>query len=247
MKRGVRDLPVAGRENDSEAAPSQFRLLIKTLQSLVLIGATTLVAPAWGQATTRTCGPEETVGPACLLSRQELPSLPAAPVYWHLDQFASTDAAQKAAGSSSTVVEAFGSIWLFTIESESWRAPGGKHVAAVGPLPVQPAPAYAAEYLRSIFSPGMTAPLHVHSGPEAFYAVSGDTCLETPDGIQLGRGAGNSLSIRGGPPMLLMAIGTEPRRGFALILHDASQPPTTLTHDWHPQGLCERQFKATGP
>ena len=214
----------------------------KMLRGLVLIGAAVWISPAWGQATTRTCGTEESVGPACLLSRQELPSLPSAHPYWHLDQFASRDAAQLAAIKTSTVVEAFGSIWLFTIERKSWRPKGGKHVSDIGPLPVQPARAYAAEYLRSIFSPGMTAPLHVHSGPEAFYAVSGDTCLETPDAILLGRGPGNRLSIRGGPPMLLMAIGKVPRKGFALILHDASQPPTTLTHKWHPQGLCQRRL-----
>lgn len=112
----------------------------------------------------------------------------------------------------------------------------------VGPLPVEPARTYAAEYLRSVFRPGMNAPLHVHSGPEAFYALSGDTCLETPDGIQLGRGLGNALVIEGGPPMLLMAIGKVPPRGFALILHNAGKPPTTLTHSWQPRGLCQREF-----
>jgi hypothetical protein len=78
----------------------------------------------------------------------------------------------------------------------------------------------------------------VHSGPEAFYAISGDTCLETPDGVQVGRGPGNSIVVRGGPPMLLQAIGKEWRRGFALILHDASLPPTTLHDDWTPRNLC---------
>jgi len=146
---------------------------------------------------------------------------------------------------TSTIVEAFGAIWLFTVEKKGWRPKGGMHVADVGPLAVQPAATYAAEYLRSVFSPGMTAPLHVHSGPEAFYAVSGDTCLETPDGVKIRRGDGNSLHIKGGPPMLLMAIGDRPRQGFALILHDASQPPTTLIHDWQPKGLCERQL--SGP
>jgi hypothetical protein len=48
--------------------------------------------------------------------------------------------------------------------------------------------------------------------------------------------------IEAGPPMLLMAIGTVPRQGFALILHDAAKPPTTLTRSWQPQGLCERQL-----
>lgn len=109
------------------------------------------------------------------------------------------------------------------------------------PLLQPPASSYAAEYLRSIFMPGTTAPLHVHSGQEAFYAVSGDTCLETPDGMQTGRGPGNGMIIKAGPPMLLMAIGKVPRRGFALILHDSSQPPTTLTQVWHPEGLGARQ------
>ncbi len=214
----------------------------KLFLGFVLLGSATLVSPAWGQATSRPCGTEETVGPACLLSRQVLPSLPSNPLYWHLDQFVSKDAAERAAIPTSTVVDAFGSVWLFTIERRSWRPKSGKHVSDVSPLPVQPAATYAAEYLRSVFSPGMAAPLHVHSGPEAFYAVSGDTCLETPDGIQLGRGPGNSLFIRGGPPMLLMAVGKATRRGFALILHDANQPATTLTHEWHAQGLCERQL-----
>jgi len=219
-------------------------LMHKLFWRLAALGSAILVSPAWGQATTRLCNAEESTGPACLLSRQELPSLPSKPLYWHLDQFVSKEAAEAAATSRSTVVDAFGATWLFTIERRSWRPKSGKHISNVGPLPMQPASTYAAEYLRSVFSPGMTAPLHVHSGPEAFFAVSGDTCLETPEGVQLGRGSGNSLLIKGGPPMLLMAIGKEPRKGFALILHDARQPATTLTHDWHPQGLCERQLSS---
>lgn len=84
----------------------------------------------------------------------------------------------------------------------------------------------------------MTAPVHVHSGPEAFYAISGGSCLETPDGVQVARGAGHSLMVRQGPPMLLVAIGQETRQGFALILHGDGSPPTTLTSAWTPKGLC---------
>lgn len=153
-------------------------------------------------------------------------------------------AAERAAVVTSTVVQAFGATWLFTIAKQRWRPNGGEHVAAIGPLPLTPSSAYAAEYLRSVFDPGTTAPLHVHSGPEAFYAVSGDTCLETPDGVQTGRGPGNSLMIKAGPPMLLMAIGKVPRRGFALIVHGTRLAPTTLTTAWHPAGLCAAQLSA---
>ncbi|HAF42733.1 MAG TPA: hypothetical protein DCG90_13375 [Sphingobium sp.] len=203
---------------------------------------TVVASPAWSQATTRQCSTDEAVGPACLLAHSPLPSLPDSPVFWHIDRLSSRAAAERVATASSTVVEAFGSIWLFTIEQADWKPGSGERVSTIGPLSIEKSTAYAAEYLRSIFPPGTTAPLHVHSGPEAFFAVSGDTCLETPDGVQIGRGPSNALMIRAGPPMLLMAIGNEPRRGFALILHDASKPPTTLTNDWKPVGLCARQF-----
>ena len=62
--------------------------------------------------------------------------------------------------------------------------------------------------------------------------------------MQIGRGRGNGLVIESGPPLLLMAIGKVPRRGFALILHDIGAPPTTLTQAWRPTGLCARQLTA---
>ena len=92
--------------------------------------------------------------------------------------------------------------------------------------------------MQSIFAPGTTAPIHVHSGPEAFYTLSGETCLETPDGKLVGTGPGNAVIVPGGPPMLLMATGAENRRALVLILHDSAQPATTLVNDWTPKGLC---------
>lgn len=196
------------------------------------------------QATTRPCGAAEEPGPACLLVRQQITSLPNGDVYWHLDRFPSRTAASAAGIRSSVVVEAFGSTWLFTVAKQHWHARRGQHVAAIGPLRLAPASTYAAEYLRSVFIPGATAPLHVHSGPEAFFAVNGDTCLETPDGVIVGRGPGNSLMVQAGRPMLLMALGKGPRQGFALILHDANQPATTLSQAWKPQGLCAANWAA---
>ncbi len=217
-----------------------MRVLLFGLVATLAVGWS---VPIFAQATTRPCGAEE-AGPACLLIQAKISTLPTGRIFWHLDRFTSTDSAQAAAATTSVVVQSFGSAWLFTLASKTWRPKGGSHVSTVGPLPLAPARSYVAEYLRSIFTPGMTAPLHVHSGPEAFFAVSGDTCLETPAGIQIGRGPGSSLIIRAGPPMLLMAIGTIPRQGFALILHDARKSPTTLTQAWRPRGLCARQLSS---
>ena len=235
-------------------APPSFPLSARAGIHAIAAAAAALcfaAGSAHAQATSRTCPPDgtasDTPGPACLLKREAIGSLPQGDVYWRLTTYPTLQAAQHDRPPGGTVVAAFGQVWLFTVGPRGPLLPGGRHVADVGPIPVEAGDAYAAEYLKSTFSPGMTAPIHVHSGPEAFYAVSGDTCLETPDGMQLGRGPGNSLVIRRGPPMLLMAVGTEPRRGFALILHDGGLPPTTLVHDWAPQGRCAAVPPASAP
>jgi quercetin dioxygenase-like cupin family protein len=222
------------------------RLPILLRGATEIIMALSLLAPArmaMAQATSRPCADavtgEQPAGPACLLAHQELGSLPGTEVYWSLATYADRAAAQRDLAGPSGIIEAFGNIWLWRVGAAGFRPAHGRHVAEIGPVPVSGDVAYDAELLMSTFSPGMTAPVHVHSGPEAFYAVSGDTCLETPDGVRIARGAGSSLVIPGGPPMLLMNVGQAPRKGFALILHARNLPPTTLVHDWTPKGLCQ--------
>ena len=198
---------------------------------------------AQAQATSRLCQGRdgEAPGPACLAAHLDLGALPAAPIYWTLYGFADAAAAASAKPSNGAVVEAFGRTWLFVVGPKAGDLAGGRRVKEIGPLPIEAGGgggAYSAEFLKSTFSPGMTAPLHVHSGPEAFYALDGASCLETPDGVQVARNEGHALMMRGGPPMLLAAIGPVTRHGFALILHDGAKPPTTLTQDWAPKGLC---------
>lgn len=218
---------------------SIFKHAISATVALTLVAFNSC---ALAQATSRQCNTgreqEEQAGPACLLAHQTVGKLDLESVYWSLDKYPSIEAAQRDKVGNASIVNAFGSVWLFTVGALQ----PGAHTAQVGPILVDTNISYDAEFLKSTFSPGMTAPIHVHSGPEAFYAVSGDTCLETPDGVQVGRGVGNSMVVRGGPPMLLMALGKEPRKGFAMILHGASLPPTTLVHAWTPKGLCQAEM-----
>ncbi|WP_158882030.1 hypothetical protein [Rhodanobacter sp. L36] len=106
-------------------------------------------------------------------------------MYWHLDTFADPAAANAAKDARSVVVEDYGKVWLFTIAGKGRRAKGTTHVARIGPLSVTSAAAFDAEYVHSLFAPGTTAPVHKHSGPEAFYALEGDTCIEMPDGAHV--------------------------------------------------------------
>lgn len=165
-------------------------------------------------------------------------ALPSAPMFWHLDTYPSRAAAEAAKALGGTVVESLGKFWLFTIAERNWRPRSGDRVADIGPLPVRQGVAYSATYMEAIFTPGMTSSTHTHAGPEAWYTLAGETCLETPDGIMLGRAGGPPVIVPAGPPMHLTATGTVERRAIVLILHDASQPATTVTHTWTPKGLC---------
>ena len=166
-------------------------------------------------------------------------TLPSEAVFWHLDTFPSRAAAEAAKAGGGTVVESLGKFWLFTIAGRDWRSNSGDHVADIGPLPVRPGVAYSAMYMEATFTPGMTANSHTHSGPEAWYTLAGETCLETPDGVMVGRAGGPPVIVPAGPPMHLTATGTVERRSLVLILHDASQPATTVTPAWTPKGLCK--------
>jgi hypothetical protein len=87
---------------------------------LYLAAALALIVPsaAFTQATARLCTAVEEAGPACLLARQELASLPAGEIFWHIDRFPSKEAAAAAAIATGVVAEAFGSTWLFTLEKK---------------------------------------------------------------------------------------------------------------------------------
>jgi hypothetical protein len=130
-------------------------------------------------------------------------------------------------------------VWLFTIEVPGWRPSGGACIAAIGSLSVSAEVHDVSAYMEAIFTPGMTAPVHHHAGPEAWDTVAGATCVETPDGKLVGRAGGAPVMGPGRPPMPLTATGTETRRALVLILHDASQHATMLASDWTPQGLCQ--------
>jgi quercetin dioxygenase-like cupin family protein len=194
------------------------------------------------QAFAQICKPvsQRTGEVGCWITANEaLGQLPQRPIFWHLDTYPTRTAAETAKGSRGTVVESLGKVWLFTIAEAGWRPSAGERVAEIGPLAVSSDAKYSVQYMEAIFTPGMTAPAHRHSGPEAWYTLAGETCLETPEGKMVGRAGGAHVIVPGGPPMHLTATGTAQRRALVLILHDSSQPATTPARDWTPKGLCK--------
>lgn len=162
------------------------------------------------------------------------------PVFWHIYEYADREAANAARGPRSTVIESLGRIWLLSIEPATWHPSTGDRAAIVGPLPIDTTTTYTAQYMEAVFRPGMKSAVHRHSGPEAWYTVTGQTCLETPDSMFMGRAGGEHVIVPHGPPMELTATGTETRRALVLILFDSAQPPSSVATDWTPKGRCSR-------
>lgn len=173
-----------------------------------------------------------------IIAHQPIGELTHSQTFWHLHTYPSRVTAEAAKRPRGTVVEALGKVWLLTIEDKGWHPSGGERVAEIGPLPIDAGGRYSAQYMEAVFEPGMVAPEHRHAGPEAWYTHAGETCLETPDGKQIGRAGGPPVIIPGGPPMHLTATGTEKRQALVLILHSSDKPATTPARDWTAKGLC---------
>ena len=211
------------------------------MRNWLLWVAMSVAFPGLAQAQLLRCipdSPERHGQPGCtIVADKRLPSAPTLPVMWHIDKFASLSAAQKASGPNSIAFEAHGSAWLYTIESEVSDHHGGEHVAAVGPLPVQPNRPYSMQVLSAYFLPGNFSIVHTHSGPEAWWVLEGEQCLETTK-TTISAHAGQAAIVPEGEIMRMVATGTTPRRSLVLILHDAEKPPSTVIQNPPPLKTC---------
>lgn len=176
-----------------------------------------------------------------IITDQRLGKMPAAEMYWFVDQFAGQQEAEQAKTQQSTVLEADGKWWLLTIaKTKRWKpGPSARRRAIVGPLPVSEGEEYSALFMDTKMEPGVTSAIHRHSGPEAWFTMTGETCLETPDGKVVDKPGGSRVIVSEGTMMRLTAVGKEKRRGFTLILHRTVERPTTIVTEWKPKGLCK--------
>ena len=173
-----------------------------------------------------------------IVAHQHIGQLMQSPVFWHIDAYPTRAAAEAAKGPRGTVVQAFGRVWLLTIEDAGWRPSGGERVAEIGPLLITPGEDYSARYMEAVFNPGMTAPPPMHSGPEAWYTMAGETCLETPEGKQVGSAGGHYVIVPAGSPNAPdndgdgAAARTDPPSPRGIEARD------DVRQRWAPKGLC---------
>jgi len=216
------------------------RLTYRTaLQCLFLLTSLTGVLAAQQTQPLVSCRPvsQKTGETGCWILASHPVGIPGRPVFWTIDAYPSRDLANQAKGPDGTVVEALGKVWLLTVGDRPGLHAAGTRMTQMGPLAVRPGTAYTAQFMEASLRPGMVSETHLHSGIEAFYTLSGETCLETPGGVQIGKN-GKDIVVPEGVPMELTAVGPDPRLGLILILHDASKPPTTLVESWTSKKLC---------
>lgn len=168
---------------------------------------------------------------------KSLPALHAKTLYWHIERFDTGDQARAALTATSIAFDAHGASWLLSIDSTVRDHHGGERVAEVLLPPLPAAESYSMLVISAYVASGLTSRIHAHSGVEGFYVVDGEQCLETEARADTMR-KGSGFAVPDGVTMRLVAIGPTPRRALAVIVYDASKPPTTRMENGPPLVSC---------
>ena len=158
-------------------------------------------------------------------------------LYWHIVEFPTEAAAEMEAQKHrfAAVTQIHRRIWLYVLGDATVGVEGGVRRAAIGPLTV-PAGPVTAHFSEAIFPPGMRTRVHSHPGPEAFYVVEGEQCMETPTAKEV-LAAGTSYIVSAGPHLQAAPRG---RRNLVLIIAPTGEPFVIPDGAWTPTGFCDR-------
>lgn len=161
------------------------------------------------------------------LAEKKLAQLPAGPLYWRIENFATLAQAQAAAGSTALAAEADGKAWLFTLGAKGGSTPGGQEVAEIGPIPRIAAASYLLRINSAAGDPGAKTRVHTHPGSETFYVLSGRLGEKTPHGaLQVGAGqAAPGYAL--GEPMQASSSGPNALNALVMFVVDATRPFST--------------------
>jgi len=225
------------------------RLLVSGCVSVVLIAPSAALAQvkpsdihehgAVACIESPTPGKRPPTADCAILLQKKFSSLPSGPLVWRFESFPTLKAAQDAGTTASVVVEAAGKVWLLTLGAKGGHSKGGTVVAETELLPpIPPGPSYEIVVAEADLGPEANVMTHKHSGPETWYLLSGEQCLELPNRALRAR-VGGTMSAPAETPMKLNIVGPGKRDALFLIVHDSSKPFNTFL-DWNPEGLCQK-------
>lgn len=158
------------------------------------------------------------------LAEKKLEQLPAGPLYWRIENFATLAQAQAAAGPFALAAEADGKAWLFTLGAKGGATAGGHKVAEIGPIPRIEASSYLLRINSATGGPGAKTRVHSHPGSETFYVLGGGLGEKTPSGVMRVE-AGQAMPGRAvGEPMQAFSSGTKTLNALVMFVVDATRP-----------------------
>ena len=157
-------------------------------------------------------------------------------VYWHLHTFPSRAAAEAIKSPTGLVVEEDGRAWLSDFGPRDLALGGGEVVAVVGPLALPHGESFNAVLSYAVMRPGDRSMIHTHPGPEGWYVLTGEQCIETPSGSARA-GTGGTMATPPDVPIELHVIGSVTRRALLVVIHDAAKP-RSIPSNWQPTGAC---------
>jgi len=172
-----------------------------------------------------------------LLVRTTVSAFPAGPVFWHLRSFQTLSDAERARAPQDLIASTGGQAWLFSFGPESQQR-AGRLVGRVGPLPLTGAGPFQIQLWYVVMPAGTSTGSHLHPGPEAWYVLEGEQCLDTPNGPIRAR-AGQGAVVAGKVPMRLFNPGSGTRRALFIVIHDPSVAEASMS-DWTPSDACSR-------
>lgn len=158
-------------------------------------------------------------------------------IFWQIYEFSTLEAAQSEAARHrwASVAEAHSKVWLYVIGDQFENVRGGVKRAGIGPLAVPPGTS-TAHFSEAIFPPGMRTRVHSHPGPEAFYVVAGEQCMETPSDKRM-IPAGGTYVVESGPHIQAAPKG---RRNLVLILAPKGLSAVVPGGEWKPTSFCDQ-------
>lgn len=180
--------------------------------------------------------PTNMEAPGCYKTGEiELVGAPSA-IHWHIHEYPTLAAATSEAKRHrwASVTQIHSRTWLYVLGGPAEKVKGGARRAVIGPLTVSPG-IQTAHFAEAIFPPGMRTRVHSHPGPEAFYVVEGQQCMESPTDRRM-IAAGGTYIVENG---LHMQAAPRGRRNLVLILAPKGTPSVRPGGDWKPTSFCD--------
>ena len=165
------------------------------------------------------------------LTEKKVAELPAGPLFWRVESYATLAQAQAAAGPMGLAAESNGKAWLFTLGPAGGSSAGSAKMVEVGPLPPVKAPQYLLRINEASGPPGSITPVHSHPGSEAVYVLAGEETFRTPHGVKRVAAGKAQAGHDADTPMQASSTGSEPLRALIMFVVDATKPfskPATM-------------------